>query len=131
VLIFAFAPGGGSFVIGDNNRANGTAVTYWGAQWSKQNSLSGGGAPASFKGFAKSPDTPACGTGLSTDPGNSAPPPAGPLPAFMGVIATSSAGQSGSQISGDTPHIVVVKTNAGYSTNPGHAGTGTVVAQAC
>jgi PKD domain-containing protein len=131
VLIFAFAPGGGSFVIGDNNRANGTAVTYWGAQWSKQNSLSGGGAPASFKGFAKSPDTPACGTGWSTDPGNSAPPPAGPLPAFMGVIATSSAGQSGSQISGDTPHIVVVKTNAGYSTNPGHAGTGTVVAQAC
>jgi hypothetical protein len=28
-------------------------------------------------------------------------------------------------------HIVVVKTNPGYRPNPGHAGTGTVVAQVC
>lgn len=131
VLVFAFAPGGGSFAIGDNSSANGTAVTYWGAQWAKLNSLSGGGAPSSFKGFAKSPDTPTCGAGWSTDPGNSAPPPAGPLPAYMGVIAAGSATQSGSQISGTTPHIVVVKTETGYAPNPGHAGTGTVVAQAC
>ena len=131
MLVFAFAPGGGSFAIGDNNSANGTAVTYWGAQWAKQNSLSGGGAPSSFKGFAINPATPTCNTGWNTDPGNSSSPPAGPLPAFMGVIAAGSAGQSGSQISGTTPHIVVVQTAGGYAPNPGHAGTGTVVAQAC
>ena len=131
ILVFAFAPGGGSFAIGDNNRANGTAVTFWGAQWAKQNSLSGGGAPSSFKGFAINPATPTCNTGWNTDPGNSSSPPAGPLPAFMGVIAAGSAGQSGSQISGTTPHIVVVQTAGGYAPNPGHAGTGTVVAQAC
>jgi hypothetical protein len=131
VLVFAFAPGGGSFAIGDKSSANGTAVTYWSAQWAKLNSLSGGGAPSSFKGFAKNPVTPTCGAGWSTDPGNSAPPPAGPLPAYMGVIAAGSAKQSGSQISGTTPHIVVVKTDSGYAPNPGHAGTGTVVAQVC
>jgi hypothetical protein len=131
MLVFAFAPGAGSFVIGDRNSAAGTSVTFWGAQWWKLNSLSGGLAPAAFKGFAKDPSTPTCGTGWSTDPGNSAPPPAGPLPAFMGVIVSSNIAQSGSTISGDTAHIVVVQTNAGYAPNPGHAGTGTVIAQFC
>jgi len=131
VLVFAFAPGSGSFVIGDLNSAVGTSVTFWGAQWWQLNSLSGGPAPASFKGFALNPKTPSCGTDWSTDPGNSAPPPAGPLPAFMGVIVSSSITKSGSQISGNTPHIVVVQTNPGYDANPGHAGTGKVVAQFC
>ena len=49
----------------------------------------------------------------------------------MGVIVSSSISKSGSQISGNTPHIVVVQTNPGYDTNPGHAGTGKVVAQFC
>ena len=75
------------------------------------------------------PATPACNVGWSTDPGNSAPPPPGPLPPFMGVIATSSMTKAGSQISGNTPHIVVVRTNPGYGPSPGKAGTGTVVAQ--
>jgi len=131
VVVFAFAPGGGSFVIGDLNSAVGTSVTFWGAQWWKLNSLSGGAAPSAFKGFALNPKTPACGTGWSTDPGNSAPPPPGPLPAFMAVIVSSSISNSGSQISGNTPHIVVVQTNPGYDANPGHAGTGKVVAQVC
>jgi hypothetical protein len=130
-LVFGFAPGGGAFVIGDGNSANGTPVTFWGANWWKLNSLSGGSAPASFKGFAEAPATPACGTGWNTDTGNSTPPPAGPLPAFMGVIVSSSATQSGSTDSGDTVHIVVVQTDPGYHPNPGHPGTGTVVAQVC
>ncbi len=130
-LVAQFAPGGGSFVIGDGNSAVGTAVTFWGAQWWKLNTLSGGAAPASFKGFATNPAAPACNIDWSTDPGNSAPPPAGPLPAYMAVIVTSSSSKSGSQISGNTPHIVVVQTDAGYDSNPGHAGTGTVVAQLC
>jgi hypothetical protein len=131
VLIFAFAPGGGAFVAGDNSSGIGKTVTFWGAQWAKSNSLSGGVAPASFKGYAKSPATPTCGAAWSTDPGNSSSPPAGPLPAYMGVIAAGSAQQNGSAISGTTPHIVVVKTNAGYAPDPGHAGTGAVVAQVC
>jgi hypothetical protein len=130
-LGFAFAPGGGSFVIGDQNAAVGNSVTFWGAQWAKKNPTSGGSAPRSFKGFAEDPTTPSCGVAWTTDPGNSTPPPDGPLPAFMAVIVTSSVGKDGSEISGNTVHIVVVKTNPGYAANPGHAGTGTVVAVVC
>src|SRR5207253_5428387 len=126
MLVFAFAPGSGSFVVGDGSSGIGNAVTFWGAQWASLNVLTGGTAPAAFKGFAKSPAQPTCGPTAtwSTDPGNSAPPPAGPLPAFMGVISTDSAVKNGSQITGTTPHIVVVQTNPGYAPNPGHAGTG-------
>ena len=131
MLVFAFAPGGGSFVVGDGSSGNGNTVTFWGAQWAGLNVFTGGTAPAAFKGYAKSPATPTCGATWQTDPGNSAPPPAGPLPAFMGVISADSAVKTGSQISGTTPHIVVVQTNAGYAPNPGHTGTGVVVAQAC
>jgi PKD repeat protein len=131
VLIFAFAPGGGSFVAGDGSSGNGAMVTFWGARWAMLNVVSGGTAPASFKGYAKQPTMPTCGATWSTDPGNSAPPPAGPLPAYMGVISTDSAQKSGEQISGTTPHIVVVQTNPGYAPNPGHAGTGIVVAPVC
>jgi hypothetical protein len=132
VLVFAAgAPGGGSFVIGDNESAVGTSVTFWGAQWWKDNTTSTGSKAASFKGFAESPATPACGVTWSADPGNSTPPPSGPLPAYMAVIVTSSYGKSGPSISGDTPHIVIVKTNPGYAPDPGHAGTGTVVGIVC
>jgi hypothetical protein len=130
VIVFAF-PKGGGFVIGDGNSANNTAVTFWGAQWAKSNSLSGGPAPSSFKGFEDSAAPPVCGTAWTTDPGNSTPPPSGPLPSYMGVIVSSSITKSGSTISGNTPDIVVVKTNSGYAPDPGHAGTGTVVAQVC
>jgi len=135
-VVFVFPTGGGAFVIGDEDAANGTAVTFWGSKWWKANALSGNVAsaqkvPASFKGFAEEPVTPSCGVGWGADPGNSTPPPAGPLPAYMGVIVTSRAGQSGSVIAGDTVHIVVVKTDPGYQPNPGHPGTGTVVAQFC
>lgn len=130
-LGFAFAPGGGSFVIGDKNAAIGNSVTFWGAHWAKTNSLSGGSAPSSFKGFAENPTAPSCLAGWSTDTGSSTPPPAGPLPTFMGVIVTSSADQSGSTISGNNVEIVIVQTNPGYAPDSGHAGTGTVVAVVC
>ena len=130
VLVFGTSAGG-NFVIGDENAAVGTAVTFWGAQWWKLNGLSGGAAPAAFKGFEDTPAVSKCGVSWSTDPGNSTPPPAGPLPAYMAVIVSSSIGQSGSTISGDTAHIVIVKTNSGYQPNPGHAGTGTVIATVC
>ena len=61
--------GGGApaafFVVGDQSAAlafsEGSAVEFWGAQWAKDNSLSGGSAPASFKGYADSVPTTATG----------------------------------------------------------------------
>jgi hypothetical protein len=129
VLVYALAPGGGAFVVGDKSASG--SVTFWGAQEWKGNVLSGGAAPAAFKGYALNPSTPKCGVTWSTDPGNSSPPPAGPLPAYMAVIVSSKITKAGSKISGNTVAVVIVKTNAGYDANPGHAGTGTVVTTLC
>ena len=126
-----FAPGGGSFVIGNDNAVLGNTVNFWGSQWAWHNSLTGGLAPRSFKGYADQPATPACGEAWTSDPGNSTPPPDGPLPQLMAVIVTSSVHQTGPEISGDIVEIVVVKTDPGYHPNPGHAGRGSVVAVIC
>lgn len=130
ILIFG-TPASGDFVIGDGNATIGGNVTFWGARWASLNTLSRGPAPPSFKGFEDSPPVSSCATNWTTDPGNSTPPPAGPLPAFMGVIVSSSVSKSGSSIAGNSVHIVVVKTNPGYQSDPGHAGTGTVIATFC
>ena len=134
VIVFAFLGGGagGSFVIGNLNGVAGNSVEFWGAQWANDNSLSGGPAPDAFKGFADQTSTapPACGGMWTTRPGNSSQPPA-TVPSYMAVIASSSIGKSGSTISGDIPKVVIVKTDPGYQPNPGHAGTGTVVAVLC
>jgi hypothetical protein len=129
-LIFALLPGG-SFVVGDRSASG--AVTFWDAQWAKVNALSGGSAPNSFKGFAQtlSSRPPRCGGSWSTRPGNSPPPPDAPLPAFIAVLVASAANQSGPTISGNISAIVIVKTNPGYQPDPGHPGTGTVVAVLC
>src|SRR6185312_16787225 len=82
LCLAAAAPAGAatsSFVVGDENATMGAHVTFWGAQWWKLNSLSGGTAPAAFKGFANEV-TGGCGGSWTTDPGNSSDPPAGPLP---------------------------------------------------
>lgn len=129
VTVFAVLAGGGSFVIGNMNATAGSAVTFWGAQWAKANSLSGGPAPDAFKGFAAGASTnpPACGGSWMSAPGDSSNPPAG-VPAYMAVLASSSAVKSGASIAGNIAGIVVIKTDPGYAPNPGHAGTGTVVA---
>lgn len=122
---------GGNFVIGDRDAVPGKQVTFWSAQWWKDNSLSGGPAPASFKGFENTPAAATCGTNWTTGPGNSANPPPGPLPPFMAVLVSSSIRQSGSTIAGNTVHMVVVKVDPGYAPNPGHPGTGKVVTTIC
>jgi photosystem II stability/assembly factor-like uncharacterized protein len=129
--VFAFLVNG-AFVIGDGNAAVGASVEFWGAQWSKLNSLSGGSAPASFKGFAStlSAEPPHCGISWTTQPGDSSAPPA-TIPTYMGVLVASSVSKSGSEISGDAPSIVVVKVDPGYAPEPGSPGTGTVVAKVC
>jgi len=128
-ISFAVAPGGGAFVLGDRSATG--SVTFWGSQWAKANVLSGGAAPSSFKGFASTPAAPACGSMWSTGPGNSSSPPSGPLLPYIAVIVTSSISKSGSSISGGTAHLVIVRINPGYTGDPGHPGTGTVVGTIC
>jgi hypothetical protein len=130
-LIFA-TPATGSFVIGNNSASAGMSVNFWGAQWAITNSLSGGPAPDSFKGFAEtlSATPPTCGSHWFTDTGNSSAPPV-TAPSFMMVLVAGSVSQSGSVLSGIVSEIVVVNTNPGYLNDPGHPGTGTVVAIIC
>jgi hypothetical protein len=128
ITVFAFLSKG-SMVIGDMNAGVGSSIEFWGAQWAKKNSLSGGPAPDSFKGFADAAPQ-ACGGNWSSGPGDSSDPPA-TVPSYMGVIASSSTTQSGDALSGNVPMIVVVKTDRGYGPSPGREGTGTVVAKFC
>ena len=130
-ILFAFLTNG-SFVLGDQSAAVGTNDTFWGAQWRKLNSLSGGQAPASFKGFAStlSSEPPRCGIRWTTGPGDSSGPPDA-IPTYMGVLVSPSASKSGPTISGGVLRIVVVRTDPGYGPDPGSAGTGTVVATFC
>ncbi|HEV2687359.1 MAG TPA: hypothetical protein VGV35_02360, partial [Bryobacteraceae bacterium] len=109
--------------------ALGDTVTFWGAQWAKDNTLSGGAAPDAFKGFTDT--TPAtCGGNWTSRPGNSSEPPDTVHP-FIAVMVSSTITQSGDTITGDISKIVIVRTNPGYGPSPGHAGTGTVVAVVC
>jgi len=132
-IVFAFLSRG-AFVLGDQTAVVGPNTdTFWSEVWSSLNVLSGGSAPPSFKGFASTISTnpPSCGDTWTTRPGNSSDPPDPPLPPFMGVVVSSTISKSGSTISGNVLRIVVVTTNPGYAPNPGHPGTGTVVAVFC
>ena len=72
------------------------------------------------------------GTWTTVQGGNStAPPPPGDIPSYMGVVVTSNTTKSGNTTSGNIVSIIVVQTDAGYSPEPGHPGTGTVVATYC
>jgi len=74
----------GAFVIADSQAGEGTAVTFCGAQWARDNVPSQGPAPRSCKGFAGTPSSPpACGGMWSSRTGNSTAPPPGPLPQYM------------------------------------------------
>ena len=142
---------GGSFVVGGSTAGTlvpGTigaanAITYWGAQWSSVNTLSGGVAPPAFKGFANQPVTPpafkgfanqpvtpACAADWTTVPGNSSRPPAS-VPAYTTIIVTGSVSKTGALMTGNTTHIVIVRIDPGYASNPGHAGTGVIVGVLC
>jgi hypothetical protein len=130
--VFAF---GGNFVLGDRTAdsasTSGATVEFWGPDWSKENSLTAGGAPPSFKGFADAVDqVTTCGGAWTTRPGNSSNPPAA-VPAYMAVLVSGAITKSGPVISGDVKSIVVVKTDPGYGPAPGHRGTGRVVAVVC
>lgn len=139
VIVFAF-PSRGAFALGDATVAGAgasTTVSWWSASWWSLDALTGGTAPLSFKGFAGTVSTlpttsPAasCGSTFATLPGNSPPPTSG-VPSYMGVVVPSSVTKSGNEIDGSWAKIVVVKTDTGYAPNPGHPGTGTIVATFC
>ena len=120
----------GAFVISDLQDINGHAVYWWGAQWWKKDHLSSGLAPAAFKGYETGNASPWCGQPWTTRPGNSPHPPS-TVPGMMAVIVAAHVSQRGPVISGDIVHIVLVRTNPGYGPNPGHPGTGTIVATLC
>jgi hypothetical protein len=124
--------GFGAFVIGDTSAGSptvDTTVYFWGSQWAKKNSLSGGKAPSAMKGFADYP-TPICGGTWTTTTGNSSAPPSS-IPSTMYVIVSSNVTQTGSTISGDIAHVVEVQVNPGYGPDPGHPGTGTIISIVC
>lgn len=126
--VIVFAPSG--FAIGDTSSAAGAHVEFWGAQWARANALTGGPGPDAFKGYITSQHTPACGATWTTSPGNSGHPPTA-VPTYIAVTVTSHVTQHGDTITGDTTHVVIVKTDPGYAGNPGHAGGGTIVATLC
>jgi hypothetical protein len=49
----------------------------------------------------------------------------------MGVLIASAFTKTDSQIDGTWSSIVVVRTDGGYAANPGHPGTGSIVATFC
>jgi len=93
-----------------------------------------GPAPFAFKGFVQRITLPqttppvGCGSGWTTF--DDATPPS-VVPAYMGVIVTSSVTRGDTSVSGNTVKIVVVKTNPGYGPKPTKPGTGTIVANYC
>ena len=131
--VFAF-PSAGAFTVGDGSLAAGSSgtVTWWGSHWTKGNPLTAGPAPAAFKGFTGSvPDLAAACSGTWTSTGGNSASPPGSVPSYMGVLVTSGVRRSGGTLSGQFDGIAIVRVNPGYGPNPGHPGTGTVVAMYC
>jgi hypothetical protein len=128
-IVYAF-PSHGAFAVGEASATPGAPVTFFGAQWGSNNSLSGGAAPNAFKGFATTPgNPPTCGASFTANPGDSGSPPSS-VPSYMGTLVTSKVTKSGSNIVGTITRIVVVKTSS-YGPSPGAGGTGAVVAIVC
>ncbi|MFN6962633.1 MAG: thrombospondin type 3 repeat-containing protein [Pyrinomonadaceae bacterium] len=125
------APVVGKFVIGNlANHSVGATVNFWGAQWARNNPMSGGPGPSAFKGFEDGNATPTCGGTWTSRPGNSSLPPA-TLPQDIAVIVSSSIQKNGSSISGDIRKILLVRVDPGYGPAPGHRGNGRVLSVIC
>ena len=117
----------GYFVIGDLSATANAHVTFWGAQWWKENSLSSESTRPPFKGYALTVDHATC-TFFATRTGNSTPPPDPPLQlsdeGAITVLVTDSVWQEGPVIKGRIKGFAHVVPDAGYDDNPGHEGTG-------
>jgi PKD repeat protein len=126
----AFGASPGFFTLGDRTAVLNANVSWWTPQWWRLNVLSGGAAPSAFKGFVNSVTIPGCGDTWQTDPGNSSDPPDS-VGAYLAIVVPSRLTRLGATISGNTAHIVAVKTTPGYGPAPGHDGTGQIVGTVC
>ncbi len=120
------------FVIGDlQSHDIGDNVMFWGAQWWKNNPVSGvfDNGWESFKGFADIVNG-SCGSTWASLPGNSSKPPKS-IGSDIAIIVTSTVTKDGNNEGGNIVEILIVHTDPGYAGNPGHAGTGTVTSVVC
>jgi uncharacterized repeat protein (TIGR01451 family) len=120
------------FVIGDlQPHLPGSVVNFWGAQWWKNNPMTGpvDNGVASFKGYATDASL-SCGATWRSRPGNSSQPLA-TLPEFMMIIVTDRIQKAGSDISGRIKEIIEVHPDRGYGPSPGHRGNGAVTKVLC
>jgi hypothetical protein len=123
--------------------ALGQYVNFWGSQWASQVTGGDDQADPSFKGYAIpaampvgicEPSAHTSGSPLldascwTSKPGNSMPPAT--LPAYIGVIVSTSIAKQGSTIYGNIAALVVVQVDPGaqYGSDPGHPGFGTIAA---
>jgi hypothetical protein len=121
---------GGNPVIPAGRPANvtiGQDYVFWGAQWWKQ--VLGGNwtANASFKGYANQVDR--ANGSWTTRPGNSSGPPDS-VGRYISVIIATQATKQGSEISGNIAEIGILRVDdpGAYQPNPGHAGSGVLIA---
>ena len=120
------------FVIGDvEPHAVGDVVNFWGAQWWKNNFMSGfvSKGVASFKGYANKAEV-FCGGRWESRPGNSSGPPA-TIPDDVAIIVTDTVLKVGPNISGTIKQILLVHHDGAYGPNPGHRGSGPVTKIIC
>ncbi len=100
---------------------------FWGAQWSKQ--VLGGDwtSNASFKGYANQVDL--VSQSWTTRPGNSSGPPDS-VGSYISVIVATQTTKQGSDISGNIAETAILKVDdpSAYGPNPGHSGSGILVA---
>jgi hypothetical protein len=131
-FLLEVVPVSGMFVVGDiGDRSVGGVVNFWGAQWLRNNPMSGdiSNGASSFKGYASSV-AGLCGSTWSSDPGNSAPPPSALTP-NVAVIVTSTLSKVGPVLSGDIVRVLIVHHDGNYAPNPGHAGGGEIIQVIC
>ncbi len=120
------------FVIGNvQPHGIGKVVNFWGAQWHKNNKMSGfvSKGVASFKGYASNAQD-FCGGTWESRPGNSSGPPA-TIPDDVAIIVTDTVLKNGPVISGTIKKILLVHHDGKYGPNPGHRGSGKVTTVLC
>jgi len=125
-------PSAALFVIGDvEPHGVGDVVNFWGAQWWKNNVMSGfvSNGYESFKGFATQSDN-VCGGKWISSPGNSSDPP-DTIPDVITIIVTDTVVKNGNDISGNIKQLVTVAQDGGYGPAPGQRGNGPVVTFVC
>lgn len=140
-VVVAAGVGDTSFVVGDMRPdkrtllAVGDAAYFWGSQWENHNWMSADQDHDAFKGYADTLVRSAAGaaTNWTTKAGNSKPP--AKVPTYLVVLVSSSIGktQDPTKRNSSSPYGNVIKraivlVDSKYSNNPGHVGTGKIVA---